>query len=167
MTATDLRYLFDYSYWARDRILRAAANATDAELNEDVGLPSGSIFGTLVHTLSAEHVWRLRCAEGISPPSLFDPTTFTNLDAIVDRWRGEQQQLGDFLQGLSDADCAQTIDYRTTSGKAQSQVLWRILAHVVNHGTQHRSECAHALTGFGHSPGDLDLILFEREQKKA
>ena len=167
MTATDLRYLFDYNAWARDRILRAAASATDVELREDVGLPSGSVFGTLVHTLSAEHVWRMRCAEGISPPAVFDPADFADFDAIVARWQQEEQAMRDFLQGLSDADCAQTIEYRTTSGKAQSQVLWRILAHVVNHGTQHRSECAHALTGFGHSPGDLDLILFEREQKKA
>ncbi len=163
MIATDLRYLFNYSYWARDRVLHAATNASEAELRGDVGLPSGSVFGTLVHTLSAEHVWRLRCAEGVSPPKLFDPADFADLDAIATRWRTEQQLMHEFLGSLSDADCAQTVEYRTTSGNAQFQVLWRILAHVVNHGTQHRSECAHALTSFGHSPGDLDLIVFERE----
>ena len=167
MIISDLRYLFDYNDWARDRILRAAASASDADLRRDVGLPSGSVFGTLVHMLSAEHVWRLRCAEGVSPTALFDPADFADLDAIVARWRQEAQPMRDFLDGLSDADCAGTVDYRNISGKAQSQVLWRILAHVVNHGTQHRSECAHALTSFGHSPGDLDLIMFERERNQA
>ena len=39
-------------------------------------------------------------------------------------------------------------------------MLWDMMAHVVNHGTQHRSEAAMALTAMGRSPGDLDLLDF-------
>ena len=44
------------------------------------------------------------------------------------------------------------------------RVLWQILAHVVNHGTQHRAEAALLLTEMGYSSGDVDLIYFLAER---
>ncbi|MGZ9221207.1 MAG: DinB family protein [Anaerolineales bacterium] len=42
-------------------------------------------------------------------------------------------------------------------------MLWHAMAHLVNHGTQHRSEAAAMLTDFGHSPGDVDMLYFLNE----
>ncbi len=39
-----------------------------------------------------------------------------------------------------------------------------MLVHVINHGTQHRSEAAALLTAEGRSPGELDLINYAEEQ---
>jgi uncharacterized damage-inducible protein DinB len=52
-----------------------------------------------------------------------------------------------------------------TKGELQPpRLLGHLMAHVVNHGTQHRSEAAAILTGLGRSPGDLDLSLFLTER---
>jgi uncharacterized damage-inducible protein DinB len=48
---------------------------------------------------------------------------------------------------------------------ARGEFVWHCLLHVVNHGTQHRSEAAALLTEYGSSPGDLDVTMFLNEQR--
>ena len=52
---------------------------------------------------------------------------------------------------------------RGSSERDEDIPFWQMLAHVVNHGTQHRSEAASLLTAAGRSPGDLDMIFFAEE----
>lgn len=66
-----------------------------------------------------------------------------------------------FVDGLSDEQVrSRTVDYRSTEGEPFSRLLWQTMAHLINHGTNHRSEVAAAATQLGHSPGDLDLIRY-------
>lgn len=66
-----------------------------------------------------------------------------------------------YLASLTEDDLSQPLAYVTTAGRPFSSTLWHILVHVVNHGTQHRAEIAQVLTQLGHSPGDLDMILYD------
>ncbi len=69
----------------------------------------------------------------------------------------------DCLATLGADDVDRTVAY-TRQGRRYAHPLWTQLSHVVNHGTQHRAEVAAMLTGYGHSPGDLDFSLFMRER---
>jgi uncharacterized damage-inducible protein DinB len=116
----------------------------------------------LVHSLAAEVAWRRRW-QGDSPTALLNEADLPTFAALAERWEQEAQALSAFVASLTDEDLHRTVRYKTTKGAPMENILWHLMAHVVNHGTQHRSEAAMLLTGYGHSPGDLDLIVFFRE----
>jgi len=118
---------------------------------------------TLVHALTAEWIWRRRCQEGVSPTALLNPADFPTLAALRTRWQAEERAMRAFVAGLGDQDLQKTIHYKSTGGVPHHNILWQILVQVVNHGTQTRSEAAVILTDYGHSPGDLDFIVYLRQ----
>ena len=71
-----------------------------------------------------------------------------------------------YLVNLSDDEMENHLRYTTDTGIERDRILWQCLYHVVNHGTQNRSEAAAFLTDFGNSPGDLDFTVFLKEYKK-
>jgi hypothetical protein len=62
------------------------------------------VHGTLAHTLSAEWIWRMRCAEGVSPTAMLNQAELSTLEAVRLRWEAEEQAMRSFLAGLGDAD---------------------------------------------------------------
>ena len=163
MNTTDLVTLYDYNYWATHRILNAARGLSTEEFLAPTTLSWGSVCDVLTHALSAEWIWRVRCQEGLAPTALLDPAAFLTLEALMARWADEEAAMRGYVASLDAAALAQPVAYRSTGGRHFRNTLWHILMHVVNHGTQHRAEVAHVLTSYGHSPGDIDMILCTRE----
>jgi uncharacterized damage-inducible protein DinB len=159
MNKQDILTLYNYNQWANAKILNAASNATQEQSLASASFPHGGLRGTLVHAMFAEWIWRTRW-EGISPATRLKPEEFPTLEALRARWAEEEKQLMDFVAGVSEERLNDTFDYRNTSGKPFTKILWQVMAHVVNHGTQHRTEAAAILTDLGHSPGDIDMISF-------
>jgi len=106
----------------------------------------------------------MRCSAGISPDALLDEASFPTFATLQARFELETAQLRRFVAGLDDAALDRRVRYTNTRGMPFETPLWQVLLHVVNHGTQFRSEAGVVLTTFGASPGDLDLIGFLREK---
>ena len=159
MNKQDMLLLYQYNQWANAKILNATTNVTAEQFTAPASFPHGGLRGTLVHALSAQWIWRTRW-EGTSPTVLLDPKDFPTMLSLRERWAGEEQKLMDFIAGVTDERLTNTFDYTNTKGQPFTKVLWQAMLHVVNHGTQHRSEAAAILTDLGHSPGDLDMIFF-------
>ncbi len=162
MNIQDLEFLYDYNYWARDRILENAAKLSQAQYLEPKPYSHGSVHNTLVHILSAEWIWRMRCQERTSPGGALAADAFPSLESIKERWQQEEGRMRGYLGGLSEPELQAVVAYKRTGGQLQQNILWQVLSHVVNHGTEHRSVLAAELTAYGYSPGDIDIIRYTR-----
>jgi uncharacterized damage-inducible protein DinB len=120
---------------------------------------------TLLHLLSSERTWLGVCDGSLSPEAAFSqelqPADYPDIDALRVLQRELDAAAQTYLTRLDQAE-AQSRRGGTFpwSGQTFSQPVWAILLHVVNHGTQHRSEAAAMMTAWGHSPGYLDLMGF-------
>ena len=157
MRTTDIRFLLGYDRWATQNVLAAAAGLSAAEW------PAGQPIGTrtlgeiLVHALGAHQRWRNGLSQtGLLPRPEREP--LPSSAGLATAWEAEWRATDAWLASIDDAWLARTED-----GVAH----WQMLAHVVNHGTQHRAEAASLLTALDHSPGDLDMIFYAEELAKA
>lgn len=163
MKTSEIQTFFRYNYWANGLILKASAAAGDEFYRAPVAVSFGSLQGTLTHILSAEWMWRQRYQMGQSPSFHLSANDFSTLKALGERWLEEERAQLAYLSTLRDADLDRSIRYTNTRGISFTTPLWQILLHVVNHGTQFRSEAAIILSQAGHSPGDIDFSLFLRQ----
>ncbi len=166
MKLEDVFILYEYNYWANKLILDAAAQVTPEQLLASASFPWGGLRGTLVHTLDAELGWRSFLQHGAWPEEL-KASDFAAFDQIQTRFQEEESLMRQYLSGLDDEALLSIKRYKTNSGEQRERVLWHCLFHVVNHGTQHRSEFAALLTGFAQSPGDVDFTYFLSQTARA
>ena len=164
MQLSDLQLLYEYNYWASAKILLAATNVTQAEFVAPASFPNGSLRGVLVHIAGAEWIWRLRLDEQVSPSALLNEADFPSFMDVLERFQAEESKMRAFLARLTDAQLNASVTYKNTRGVENSSIVWQILTHVVMHGMQHRAEAAAILTDLGHSPGDIDLLVYLRER---
>ena len=166
MNIQDIQLLYQYNRWANERILNTTENITVEQFLAPASYPHGGLRGTLTHTLFAEWLWRIRW-QGESPTTGMKPEEFPTFAVLRARFEEEEKAVKAFINSLTDEKLYTVFQYKTMRGDEMENVLWQAMVHVVNHGTQHRSEAAAILTELGHSPGDIDFIVFLREMQKS
>jgi len=164
MNIQDILLIYEYNYWANKRILAVAAKVTQEQFLAPASFPYGGLRGTLLHILDTEWGWRALFQTIDSASDLLE-SDFQTLGALEARWREEEAAMRAYLANLTNEDMESHLRYTTDTGIKRDRILWHCLLHVVNHGTQHRSEAAALLTEYGHSPGDLDFTVFLNDYK--
>ena len=158
MQLADIRFLFEYDAWSTRRVLDAAAGIDDATWSAPNAIDERGLGAILVHQLGAHQRWRHAISQSSGDGPRPEDAPLPSPLELRDRWEQEWRDFDAFLDGVDDALLAYVHE---------GIAVWQMLAHVVNHGTQHRSEAAALLTMAGHSPGELDMVNFVEERVAA
>lgn len=160
MNKNDISTLIHFNFWANGRLLAACEQLTQEafirEVTPDPGW--GSLLGVLVHILDTEYGWR-SILQAEETNTILEASNFADVAALKARWDIERAAWFDYVISLSDDLVSQT---NGQEGQNRPNV-WQTIIHVVSHGIQHRGEAAFILTGYGHSPGELDFDVFLQE----
>ena len=106
--------------------------------------------------ISVDDNWfsELRCVE---IPRGLNPVHFYNRDKIRARWDTVEQNMRVYLANLQDS---QLLEKPIAEGEDKDLVLWQILSHVVNHGTDHRSQVLRIIHDFEIKTPPQDLAFY-------
>ena len=151
-----------YHQWATNRLLDAAAKLDVEPLQRNLGTAYGSIFGTLVHLYQADVIWFTRLL-GDSPASVNGVAPEQGITKLTAEWALTQETLLGWAQKLGEQDWLRMVNYRTTAGDPYTHPVWRIILHLVNHGTLHRGQVMAMFRQVGAKPPGTDLMFYYRE----
>jgi len=166
MTYDDLRLLIDCHYWARDRVLDAVAAVTPEQFTRPMGNSFSSVCDTVAHICAAERIWITRL-KGEKPQGLQNPDRLPDVDAARKEWAELESEMREQLARLGPEAVERPIAYQDLRGNDQSDVLWQMLQHVVNHATYHRGQITPMLRQLDAAPPkSMDLIAFYRERNR-
>ena len=167
MKPTEIKSIFDYNFWAFDRVWECISQISDAQFAQEIDYSTGSIRNIIVHIMSGNRVW-MSVLRGIEfPPRILleELDTSSKTRAIWDELKIE------FLDHLNCLDQEQldgTVAWNLLSHGLQSTSLrWEILLHLANHATDHRSQILALLHHYFHTKTveqDMIIYLAERSQ---
>ena len=144
MKADEVRFLFAYDRWATRRVLAALDGLDPAVWERTQVVDERGLGGIHVHHLGASQRWRIGLEtrgeeEGPEP----EDEPLPAMDELRALWDAEWAAVDAWLPTLTDGFVAVVFE---------GIPVWQMLVHVVNHGTQHRSEAAALLTAEGRAP---------------
>jgi len=157
----EIQRLYDYNSWANKRVLESLQPIGQEIFTSHKQASHGSIRGIIAHIAGAEWIWLERW-KGSSPAGLLPESEFETVEIATQRLRKIDGDLQEFTSRLTREDVEGSRGYKTTDGKAHSNVLSDMLLHLANHSSYHRGQIATLLRQSGAVPQSTDLILFIR-----
>jgi len=129
---------------------------SQAQFTQDVHYAHGSIRNQIVHLMSVDDTW-FSALRGVEIPEPLNPADFDDRQTIRAYWVRVEQDMRAYLSELRDDMLfAKPFD----EGEDKDLILWQVLLHVVNHGTDHRAQVLRVLSDMGVKTTSQDFIFY-------
>jgi len=161
MNANAFRHFYDYHFAENRKIWdRYVAPLSHEKFAQHADYSHGSVRDQIVHLISADDTWfsQLR---GVELPVDFPPADFDDRDLIREHWDKLEQNMRDYLGQLRD-ELFLTKPFPDHE-EDKGLILWQVLLHVVNHGTDHRAQILRLLNDLGVKTESQDYIFYVYE----
>jgi uncharacterized damage-inducible protein DinB len=154
-----LRDAFGHHVWATIAMLDACSPLTTEQLATTVPGTYGSILDTFRHLVAADSGYLFVLTNGevalLDEASLDVPTMRAEMVSNGGRWSSLLAQ---------DLDIDSTVSRHRDDGSTSYAPLGIRLTQATQHGTDHRSQIATALTSLGIEPPDIDVWSYADSQ---
>ena len=168
MNIQSIHELYEYNYWAFDRVWQSINQLDDQRFVSDLGYSFGSIRNQIIHLISGHHRWLTRLQLIEIPPHL-DFANFPTRSLVRMKWDEAKDEFLDYVYSLDESNLDEAIRYQNPDRLVDTfYSRWQILLHLVNHSTDHRSQILTLLnTKFDIDTPEQDYIIFlwEKDEK--
>jgi uncharacterized damage-inducible protein DinB len=158
MNANAFRHFYDYHFAENRKIWDSYVTPLSHEqFTQPADYSHGSVRDQIVHLMSVDDVWFsvLRSAEFPEP---FSPADFDDRETIRAHWDSVEKNMRDYLAKLRDDMLFDKPIKEPEEDK--DLILWQVLLHVVNHGTDHRAQLLRLLNDLGVKTTSQDYIFY-------
>ncbi|MBN4064659.1 DinB family protein [Dehalococcoides mccartyi] len=155
--------LYEYQREVNTHLLEVAKRVSDDDLTSVIVEGQPSIRDTLFHMIDVIEVhfmwWNYNTDQIVPDDPDRQLDDYPDIESLSIYWESVDHYLAKCVDSLtSDEQLNRTYQRSFADGSTSTRILWEMMLHVINHGTQHRSEVAMMLTKLGHSPGDMEIL---------
>ncbi len=166
MNADMLRTMVEYHVMMNRKLWESVMMLTDEQYAQKIDYSNGSVQNHILHMVSVDNRWFARLRR-VELPDRLTVDEYPDRAAIRAKWDEVEATIQTYVDALTDEQASATLTYRIGQRAEDTEAAWRVLMHVVNHGTNHRAQLLRALYDFGAPTFEQDIMILWWEQQDA
>ena len=157
MNAAAFRHFYAYHFSENRRLWETVtASLTHEQFTQAGPYSHGSVRNQIVHLVSVDDTW-FSPLRGVEIPETLNPAAFDDFATLRAHWDRVEASMRAYLAQLRDE---MLLEKPFPEGEDKDLVLWQVLLHVVNHGTDHRAQILRQLNDLGVKTTSQDYIFY-------